>query len=388
MKSHHENSRFMRSPSMKIPVRTSLVFAATAITLLAACGQGDSTPASESAGNAALKVVVQKPTASKDAKELILPGTVEAWESAVLFGRVTGYLDSVSVDIGDQVDAGTELARVIVPEMKAELSSARAHLAASKAGKDLARITQKRTEELHERNPEAISRQDVDEAAAKARVAGAQANVAQAELERLKTLMEFSVISAPFAGRITKRHLHPGALVTEGTSSNSAPVLEIARTDRLRIAFDIPEPAVGHIAKDANVTIMLDAYPGQTTEGKISRIAGALDPKTRAMRAEIDLENKGDKYKAGMYAKVILNLEAQPDALVIPSRAVRGQRDKRFVLVAQDGSLKRQSVVVIADDGRNSIVSQGLTLRTLVMIAGSPLATEGSEINAVEAPAP
>lgn len=371
---------------MTTPVRTSFLLAATALALLVGCGQGDPTIKDGSAGAAALRVVVQKPTVADGAKELILPGSVEAWESAVLFGRVTGYLDSVAVDIGDQVDVGTELARLIVPEMAAELSSARAHLAASKAAKDLARITQKRAQELHERNPEAISVQDVDEAAAKARVAAAQASVAQAQLERLNTLMEFSVLSAPFSGRITKRHLDPGALVTDGASSNAQPVLEIARTDRLRIAFDIPEAVVGQIAPGEAVSIMLDAYPGLTIEGTISRSAGALSAKTRAMRAEIDLDNAQNKYKPGMYAKVVLRLEAQPGTLVVPSRAVHGQRDQRFVLVAEGGILNRQSVVIIADDGRNSIVSGGLTRDTLVMIAGSPLAIEGSAVDAVENP--
>ncbi len=387
MKSHRQICSSLGARSAPHHVATACVVAVAALSLLVGCGRSRATSADGIGRNVSgpvLRVVVQRPVLADSTSALLLPGSIEAWESATLFGRVSGYLDSVSVDIGDRVDAGAELARLVVPEMVAELASARAHVAAARAARELALVTEKRNRELLERNPEAISPQLVDEAAAEAGVADAGVSVAVAELERLQTLMRFSVLRAPFDGRITKRYLHPGALVNEGGSSNAQPVLEIARTDRLRVVFELPEPVVSRVSRGAAARLMLDAYPGQTIEGRISRVAGALDPKTRAMRAEVDLDNHEGGYQPGMYAKVLLDIDAHPGALALPSSAVHGHRDDRYVLVAENGSLRRQPVVVVSDDGRKSVISEGLSTETLVMVAGSPLAGEGSTVEAVE----
>ena len=331
-----------------------------------------------------LRVVVVRPAPIEGEQTVELPGTLEPWEDALLYARVTGYLQSVSVDIGSEIKAGQELARSVVPEMEAQLQSAQAQLDQELAEVELASMVEKRLRDLRKANQEAIPQQEVDNAAAKRRVEVAQADLARAEVRRLKTLGSFARLRAPFDGHVTKRILHPGALVREGTTPGARPILEVVRIHPLRLVLQIPEPLVPGVAVGSELEIQLDAFPGREFQGTIARTSDALDEQTRAMRAEVDFENEEGTFRPGMYAEVYLRVHVPEGLLTIPSRAVRGEGDARYVLVARDGFLHKQAIAVASDDGRRAVVATGLTTDALVMVAGSPLAREGSPCEPIE----
>jgi len=332
-----------------------------------------------------VRVVVRSPSPAEGVQRFVLPGTVEAWESAPLYARVTGYLESVSVDIGDDVERGAELARIVVPEMQAELRRAQSRVTQEEAELKLARLTRGRLQSLREANPQAIPQQEVDASTAQEQIEAAQVGVAKAELERLRALCKFARLRAPFAGRITKRVLDPGALAREGTTSDALPIVEIARTDPLRLVFEVPEPMAPHVGVGTPLRIGFDAFPGAVDlETTVARLAGALDPRTRSMRVEAKLQNADGRYQPGMYASVELEVDITDGALVIASRAIRGPGDDRHCLVARGGELVKVPVVVAADDGRQAVIVRGLQHGDRVMVAGSPLAREGTAIEAIE----
>lgn len=334
-------------------------------------------------GDGALRVLVERPLEADGNQDLVLPGTVEPWEKAALFSRVTGYLERVAVDIGEKVQKGAEIARIVAPEMRAELRSTEARVVQEQAELELARLTRSRLQNLRQANPEAIPQQDVDVAAAKEHIEAAQVGVVEAERDRLRVLMGYARMRAPFAGRVTKRLLHPGALVREGAASGTQPIVELVRTDRLRLSFNLPEPVTPRVRAGAAVKLRFDAFPGREVEATVSRVSGALDESTRSMRAEIDLTNRKNRYWPGMYASVRLSAQAIEGALSVASRAVRGQGSERYCLVAREGVLHRVPVVVASDDGRHALIAQGLTVDDKVMVAGSPLAREGNQVEAV-----
>jgi RND family efflux transporter MFP subunit len=335
-------------------------------------------------GGRSLRVVVATPAPVEGEQTVELPGTLEPWEDALLYARVTGYLQSVSVDIGSEVKAGDVLATIVVPEMDAQLQSARAQLDQELAEVELASMVEKRLQDLRKANKEAIPQQEVDNAAAKKRVEVAQADLARAEVKRLKTLSSFAKLRAPFDGHVTQRILHPGALVREGTTPGARPIVEVARTQPLRLVLQIPEPLVPSVAVGSELEVQLDAFPGREFEGAIARISSALDDQTRAMRAEVDFDNAEGTFHPGMYGEVYLRVRVPEGLLSIPSRAVRGQGEDRYVLEARDGVLHKQAIVVASDDGRRAVVATGLSTDALVMVAGSPLAREGSPCDPIE----
>lgn len=378
------------------PARRALLRAGIAllVTLSSAACSSDKAPgasaplssveASTGAARGPVRVIVERPSEARGDQELVLPGTVEAWEKAALFSRVTGYLETVFVDLGDQVESGAEIARVVAPETKAELRSAEARVNQERAERELAGLTKTRLEALRQANPEAISQQDVDVAAAKERIEAAQLGVAEAARDRLRTLVSYAKVQAPFTGRVSKRHLHPGALVREGTSAGTQPIVDLVRTDRLRLAFNLPEPLAPRVRAGTKVALRFDAFPGREVQAEVARVSGVLDESTRTMRAEIELDNEESRYAPGMYASVRLSAQAVEGALTLPSRAVRGQGDERYALVVRDELLERVPVVVASDDGRSALVAQGLTSEDRVVVSGSPLAREGSSVEAVE----
>ncbi len=353
--------------------------------LSAACSkQPDSSSPGTARSSQPLRVVVERPAAADTAQTLLLPGNLEPWQAAALYARVTGYLEVVLVDIGDEVRQGDVLARILMPEMQAELRREEARLEKERAELRLARLTRTRLQKLREKESAAIPQQDVDIAVANEAMSAAEVAVAEAEVARLKTLSGFAVLCAPFSGRIVRRVLHPGALVREGTSSGAQPVLELARTDPLRLAFEVPEDLVPRVHRGEPVKIRIDAFPGMEIDGVVARTQGALDETTRSMRAEVDLSNKDRKFQPGMYASVRLQTEPLAGAWTIPSRAVRGGGADRFVLVATDGVLRRQPVTVASDDGRIATVVAGVSSNDQIVVAGSPMAREGARVEAME----
>lgn len=258
--------------------------------------------------------------AKNPAAYMELPGTLEALEQAEIYAKVSGYLDVIHVDIGDTVRAGDVIAVLSVPEMLPEMNIAEAAVEVAlairekaRADANLANITAKRYADLHSKEPGAITNQEVDtakagqlSAAAQVTLAQSQITSAEAEVERLKVLMTYATVRAPFDGVITKRFLDTGAMVLSGTSGGT-PLVEIMRMDTLRLVTNIPEEMVTSVGKGTATSIKIDAL-GSTEElkGSITRIAERLMPDTRSMRAEIDLPNPGLKLKPGMFAKVRL----------------------------------------------------------------------------------
>jgi len=207
--------------------------------------------------------------------------------------------------------------------------------------------------------------------------------VAKAELGRLRALSGFATLRAPFDGRITARELHPGALVHAGTDAEAKPIVEITRTDPLRLVFQVPESLVPHVEQGHEVDVTFKALPGQERTYPITRVSGAVNPDNRYMRAEVDVPNEEGELRPGMYASVHLGVTMKEEALVLPSRAVRGPDTDRHVLLVRDGVLEKQKVTVASDDGRTAVIAGGLSPDARVMISGSTLATVGSKVDAV-----
>ncbi|MEE9383874.1 MAG: efflux RND transporter periplasmic adaptor subunit [Nannocystaceae bacterium] len=346
----------------------------------------------------AFRVSVVHPQPEGFGQALVLPGNLEGYESVKLYAQVTGYLKTITVDIGDEVQSGAELATLRVPEVRAslrrataEIASARAEFERSKVQLELATVKQERLSGLHARDSGAVAKHDVDVAAVERKaatvgVSAAEASIqrARAERSRLQAMRDFSVIRAPFDGRVLRRYLHPGSLVREGTASGAEPIVELVRVDPLRLVFHIPESLAGYLELGHNAKLSFDAFPNDQMTAKIARMAGALDPTTRSMRAEIDLPNADGRLKPGMFANVSVSMMTLPDALAIPSKAVRGASAARYVLLVRDGKASRTNVIVAADDGRRAIVSKGLTPSDTVIVAGSPLVQEGSDVAVLE----
>jgi RND family efflux transporter MFP subunit len=338
-------------------------------------------------------VVVIQAKQGDTQKHLRLPGTLEAWERAQLFAKVTGYVQELRVDIGDEVEKDQVLAKLSMPEMAPELRRASAEVPAAesqiekaKADAELSRITYERLSKLREREPGAITQQEVDVASAKQKAAEAHVralesglDVAKAKVSEIGAMMAYATIKAPFAGVVSRRSADIGALVT---SAAKDPILEVSRMEKLRLAVDLPEAVVPHVKVGQKVVFSVDALPGRSFEGTVSRTAGVLKPDTRSMRVEVDVDNEARALSPGMYAKVELGYRNMPGALTLPAVTIRSTEGAHHVLaVDAGGTVRRIPVTLLMDDGAEVVVTgEGLGAETHVVITAPPGISEGQAV--------
>lgn len=171
-------------------------------------------------------------------------------------------------------------------------------------------------------------------------------------------MLAYTRIPAPFDGTVSVRNVDPGDLV-EADSGNI--LLEVASVSPLRVVTFIPEREAVWLNNGDKATLAFDAYPGQTFEALISRTAGVLDPKTRRMRTEIDLDNAKGLLFPGMYGKVSVELENRRNALVLPAGAVRLNDGAPHVYAIENDAVKRIPVATGTDTGTEIEILSGLT---------------------------
>ena len=351
-------------------------------------------PTGVARGEEAATVVVGHPQPALG-RAFELPGSFEPYERALLFAKVTGYVSKVRVDIGDRVIPGMALVQLDVPEMKPALGRAKADVVAAEAAvlkaqahAERDRITSERLSGLQASEPLAVTGQEVDMAAAdlqisRAEVQSAEAEVlvAQAKLEELEALMSYAVIRAPFEGVVARRFVDPGALVVSGANGGD-PVLEVTREDRLRLVLAIPESIISQTRVGVPAEITVDALPGRSFSGTVTRCAGPLTRDTRTMRAEIDMDDHGGILRSGMYATVRLQLGGDDEQLSVPASLIRHDENGRtFVWTVRDGVAEKTHVRIARDDGASAVIQDGLRLERLVLLEGPSELREGQQVH-------
>ncbi len=152
----------------------------------------------------------------------------------------------------------------------------------------------------------AVRRAEADAAASAANV-----DVAQSNIDYVKQMMQYSTIRAPWKGKVTDRMYDSGSFVQSAAgNSASKPILKIVRDDKVRVTFSLSQKDIGRLEKGVKVTLgEIDALPNEKFEGTVSRFSAELDPKTRMMRVEMDLDNSDGKLKAGFFGYATVHFD-------------------------------------------------------------------------------
>jgi len=200
---------------------------------------------------------------------------------------------------------------------------------------------------------------------------------------KIKTLMEYATITAPFDGVITERFIDPGDFVRSATEGAVNPLLWIAKTDRIRLSLEIPEMDSTSVKVGTPVEVLVKALGTNPFPGTITRTAVALRASTRTMRAEVDLDNADGLFAPGMYAQVTIKLEIKENALMIPSKAVRIRGRETFVLVARGEIAQKVPVSLGYDDGIWAEVLSGIADDEWIITAATGAVTPGTPVKLV-----
>jgi len=314
-------------------------------------------------------------TAQRDAKpkELVLPGTFDAFNQTTIFPRSNGYVKSWKVDIGDNVKAGQLLAEIEEPEVDQQLAQARAQ-------QEIAKVTADRWRDLLDRKVVSKQEYDQNEKAYEA---------ANANLQQLEKIQGFQQVVAPFTGKITARNIDVGTLVTAGTGNSGTPLFNMVQSDPLRVYVFVPQTNAASMREGLKAKILVQERPGQDFEGTVTRTAGALDPTSRTMQVEVQVPNHDGNLYAGMYGQVKFLLPDDNAPIVVPADAfVFRAQGPQVVTVTNDNRIHWQKISVGRDFGTRLEVLDGLAENTKVVINPNDDLVEGIQVQVKPAEKP
>lgn len=284
---------------------------------------------------------------------------------------------------------------------------------------DLDRVTYQRLKTVYDQDAGLIARQQVDQAraawdASRARLVSAQSNhqaalsearsfrqrsraegargqaalaqresarslagSRQAEAQRALEIEQYTLLRAPFSGVVVHRYLDEGALISSGTAA----ILDIARTDRLRVRIQVPELNAAEVKVGTRAILSVDALPKEHFSGRVARVASSVRPEAgRSMRAELDLDNRLGKLQPGMFGRVVLALETHDGVMAVPSSGVLDEKGKLSVFCVEDGKAVKKSIQAGLRNPGWTEVSAGLNGSEKVVVKGKENLVDGAPV--------
>jgi RND family efflux transporter MFP subunit len=380
----------MRSPSI---VLGGVLLGVLSCLVITGCQQKQPEPASASA-------LIAPVTRGDLASTLTVAGEFQPYQEVELHAKVSGYIRRINVDIGDRVKSGQVIATLEVPELNAQVAGSQAEVKHSQS--EIARAQSEvtlaeanytaihaaytRLAEAAKRRPGLVAEQELDDSRAKDADAQAKINVAKAALDatqeqlgvskadnqRVQSLENYSVVTAPFTGVITMRYADVGSLIQAGTTSNtqSMPVVKVAQSDLLRLRMPVPEEDVPFIKIGGDVQITLQ-NTGKVIPGKIIRFTRELAESTRTMLAEVDVPNPDLTLSSGMTAETTIVLQAQKNVLTVPAGAVLKADGQAYVLIVGANNKVQKVPVTLGIQGSDRVeITQGLAEHQSVIVSG------------------
>jgi RND family efflux transporter MFP subunit len=327
---------------------------------------------------AVVSVSVIHPKRGELKEEITLPGNIQAFVDAPVYARTSGYLKKWYFDIGARVKAGDLLAEIEAPEVDQQLAQAKAQLATSQANLKLAEITMNRDLGMMK---EAIPRQTVDNAVGAYEADRATVDSQTANVKYLEQLVAFQKVVAPFEGVITARKTDVGQLVNSGNGGAAQELFVVSSTSKLRIFITVPQMYSEAANPGVNTEITVPEAPGRHYPATIARNTGAIDPTTRTLLTEVDIDNTSGQLLPGAYAEVHLKLPAATAALVVPVTALIFRAEGLQVAVVRDGN--RTELVHVTqgrDFGTEVEITSGITAKDSVIINTPDSLTSGAMV--------
>jgi multidrug efflux pump subunit AcrA (membrane-fusion protein) len=390
------------------------------------------------AKNAKPVVETEKVQRATDQAGLVVPGTTIPLTEAFIYARANGYLKKRYADIGDHVKKNQLLAVIDAPDLDAQVAQARQQVYQAERQLEqqdsqlaLATVTVDRYRVLVRKG--VFSRQEGDQqeanyASAVANVAAAQRNVDayKANLQHQIALQSYEQVRAPFTGVITERDVDEGALISAGGMSSGAqsspapqgqtstaggtsqpaqtnnsgssggtnsaatsaqspgqggPLFGIAQLQRLRILVSVPEGYATAIHPGQRAPVAFQEYPNSKFTADITRTSDSIDPNTRTMLTELQIDNSDGKLVSGMYAVVTFPpAQGVVPPLLINGDAIAIRNNRSMVAVVANGKIRFAPVIIGRDYGTAVEIDSGLKQGDVIVTDVTDDVVEGAAV--------
>jgi RND family efflux transporter MFP subunit len=305
---------------------------------------------------AAPTVIAAPPTQGAPVDSIVLPGNVSAWTDSPIYARTSGYLTRWYFDIGARVKKGALLAEIATPEVDQQLAQAEADLNTAQAGANNARIQADRYTGLVKSN--AVSRQDTDTFVNQATATAASVRSAQANVERLRDLQSFEKVYAPFDGVVTARNIDTGQLIDPGAGKE---LFHLQAIQTLRVYTNLPQIYTDHVKRGSKIDLTFAEHAGRTYQGTLARTSDAIDPASRTLLVEIDVDNRAGELLPGSLAQVHFKTLSAGPTFIVPASALIFRKEGLRLGTVINGNVAHLAPVVIGeDDGASVQIVTGL----------------------------
>jgi RND family efflux transporter MFP subunit len=313
-------------------------------------------------------------------RTLALPTSLRGNNESIIYARTTGYVSAWHKGIGDQVKKGDLLAVLDAPEQEQELAQARAQREQIAAQADFVEQTLARWEALKARQSP-ISEQDLAEKRSLFRQSKADVAAADANVKRLEQLQSFRRITAPFSGILTRRSVEVGDLI----ANTGKELFAITQTDPLRLTVWVPQAYATNLAVGTQVTVNIAEQPSAKLKANIERIAGGLDPTTRARQVDLILQNPKATLLPGAYAEVSIQLKSDVKTLVAPAAAlIVTDQVQRVAVVDSKKQVHFRTVKLGRDLGRDVELLDGVSEDDTLVVSPSDQLVEGEQVRSMQ----
>jgi RND family efflux transporter MFP subunit len=395
----------------------ALLIAIAAVSLTSSCSKHDPVQASTVKPAEAPTVPVAKASTEDLSHGLVLTAEFKPYQEVDVMAKIAGYIKQINVDVGDRVKQGQLLATLEIPEMgddlkradaatirsRAEVARAKDELQRAESSHSIAHLSFQRLDAVAKKKPGLIAQQEIDEAQSKdlvteAQVSSAksaltaaeeQVNVNSADTQKVRTLMDYTRVTAPFAGVITKRFADTGSMIQAGTASQTQamPVVRLSENSLLRLILPVPESAVPtvHIGQQVDVRV---PTLNRTFPGKVARFDQKLSTATRTMDTEVDVPNPSLLLVPGMYAEVNLTLDRRNKVLAVPVMAVdldsgagnAAVQTGQVMVITPNNRVERRKVTLGLETANQVEIQSGLNEGDSVVLSGRASLQPGQEV--------
>jgi RND family efflux transporter MFP subunit len=328
---------------------------------------------------AAPTVLVATPPPGAPVNSFVLPGNVTAWSDSPIYARTSGYLTHWYFDIGARVKKGALLAQIATPEVDQQLAQAEADLNTAKANANNARIQADRYSGLVK--SDAVSRQDTDTFVNQAASTLAQVKSAEANVQRLRELQSFEKVYAPFDGVVTARTIDIGQLIDPGAGRE---LFHLQAIQTLRVYASVPQFYAQNVKHGSKIDLTFAEHPGKTFVGTMVRTSEAIDPASRTLLVEIDVNNAAGELMPGSLAEVHFKTPPAGSTFVVPVAALIFRREGLRIATVVNGNVAHLVPVVIGqDDGASVQIITGLGAGDKVIQDPPDSLIEGEKVHVI-----
>jgi membrane fusion protein, multidrug efflux system len=357
-------------------------FVAAATLALTGCSAGgEALPARTDVQETAMPVEAGAVVQKAMAMTIEVIGTAEAYSTVAVHAQITGELTSVNFKDGDDVGNGQVLFTLDRRPLEAALQQMEANLERDVAQLANARSQLRRYQDLADRG--IATKEQLDQSQTNTATLAATAAADRAAVQSAQVQLDYATIKAPLAGRTGKLMVHAGNLVR---ANDTSPLVVINQVSPIYVSFGIPEAQLpdlkrymsrGSLRVDARAPT--DAGPAST--GQVSFVDNAIDQSTGTITIRGTFPNGNRRLWPGQFVNVVVTLDTEPHAIVVPTTAVQeGQQGKFVFVIKPDRTVEMRTIHAARTSGQETVVSDGLEPGETVVTSGQLRLTPGSRV--------